>query len=454
MKILIYGINFSPELTGIGKYSGEMAEWLSAQGHEVRVVTAPPYYPAWKVDAPYSAYRYQREHISLGTQSSVLSPASIDVWRCPLWVPGKVSGVKRLLHLASFALASLPVMLRQVFWRPEVVWMAAPALMCAPGAWFTARLSAATAVIHIQDFEVDAAFQLGLLRSPLACHFALWCERTLLRRFDIVSTISGRMVELAGAKGVSPSKVVFFPNWVDLGAISPVGSREWGVGSRTDHDAQPSAASSEIAGYRAELNIPAEAVVALYSGNMGMKQGLELLPEVARLCASAAATPDAQLPTPHSRLPAPPSVHFIFCGQGPGKALIDEACAGLPNVHLLPLQPMERLGELLTTADIHLLPQRADAADLVMPSKLTGMLASARPVVATAQPGTELARIVAGCGLVVMPEQPQAMADAVLQLAADAGLRQRLGAAGRAWAEHNLDRDAVLGRYLSRLRGS
>ena len=56
MRILIYGINFSPELTGIGKYSGEMADWLSNRGHEVRVITAPPYYPEWSIRKEYKNF--------------------------------------------------------------------------------------------------------------------------------------------------------------------------------------------------------------------------------------------------------------------------------------------------------------------------------------------------------------------------------------------------------------
>ena len=111
MKILLYGINFAPELTGIGKYTGEMAAWLAAQGHAVRVVTAPPYYPAWAVSAGHSGKRWVFEEWR-----------GVRVWRCPLWVPPQPGGLKRLLHLASFALSSLPVMLRQVFWRADVVW--------------------------------------------------------------------------------------------------------------------------------------------------------------------------------------------------------------------------------------------------------------------------------------------------------------------------------------------
>lgn len=94
MKILVYGINYSPELTGIGKYTGEMVEWLAAQGHEVRVITAPPYYPQWQVGENYSARRYKREE------------GAATVWRCPLYVPKQPSTLKRLLHLGSFAVSS------------------------------------------------------------------------------------------------------------------------------------------------------------------------------------------------------------------------------------------------------------------------------------------------------------------------------------------------------------
>ncbi len=146
-----------------------------------------------------------------------------------------------------------------------------------------------------------------------------------------------------------------------------------------------------------------------------------------------------------------PNLRFVFCGNGAGRADLEARCAGLPNVTFLDLQPLERLGDLLTCADIHLLPQRADAADLVMPSKLTGMLASGRPVVVTAHPGTEVARVVEGCGRVVPPEQADVFADAIAALADDAEQRARFGAAARRYAEENLDKDAVLRRFEAEL---
>ncbi len=410
MKILLYGINFSPELTGIGKYTGEMAAWLAEQGHDVRVVTAPPYYPEWKLGQGYS------------NRWSCRDDAYLRVYRCPLWVPAKPSGLKRLLHLASFALTSMPVMLRQVFWRPDVVWGVEPALFCAPVALLVARLSGARAWLHIQDYEVDAAFDLGLVKGRQVRRFVERGERWLKQRFDVVSTISQRMLARAQAKGVAASALRFFPNWVDLTPFALL-----------RHDA--------VAAYRRELGIADSAVVALYSGNMGGKQGLEILADAARLCT------------------ANPNMVFVFCGDGAGRADLVARCTGLSHVRWLSLQPVEQLPALLKMADIHLLPQRADAADLVMPSKLTGMLASAHPVVATACEGTELHGVINGagvasqvCGLTVPPGDADALAGAIMRLAADEALRERLGKAGFAYAQQHLDKAAVLQQFEADLK--
>lgn len=394
MKILLYGINFAPELTGIGKYTGEMAAWLVKAGHEVRVVTAPPYYPEWRVAEGYESRRYAHEMWE-----------GARVWRAPLWVPERPSGLKRLLHLASFAVSSLPVMVRQLMWRPDVVWVVEPPLACAPAALCIARLARARAWLHIQDYEVDAAFALGILKNKLAKRLVTGFERWLMRRFDQVSTISDSMMKHALVKGVDSDRLVHCPNWIDLGHIFPL--------------VEPSS-------YRTELNIPASSIVALYSGNMGNKQGLEILAEAAKL------------------LSCESDITFVFCGNGAGRKDLEEQTKGLPNVRFLDLQPKERLNDLLGLADIHLLPQRADAADLVMPSKLTGMLASGRAVVATAHAETELGRVVSKCSVITAPGDAEAFANAVRALAHDSARRHALGKAAREYAEMKLNISHIL----------
>lgn len=402
MKILIYGINYAPELTGIGKYTAEMAETLVEKGHTVRVVCAPPYYPEWRIASGYPALRYSTER-----------RGGVALWRAPLWVPSRPSGVRRIAHLASFALSSLPVMLRHALWRPDVVVCIAPSLLNAPAGWLVARLTGAHAWIHIQDYEVDAAFSLGMLKGSLLKRAVLAIERTLLKRFDTVSTISGKMVEHALRKGIQPSKLVHFSNWADTHSIYPL--------------KRP----SEL---RSALYISPAATVVLYSGNMGAKQGLDILADAAQ------------------RLVSRDNLVFVFCGNGPARAEILMRCGGLKNCRFIELQPIGRLNELLNLADIHVLPQRADAADLVMPSKLTGMFASGRAVIAMASPGTELHDVVAPRGIVVPPGDPDTLAATIDALADNATERTRLGQAGRRFAEAVLSRDAVLSEFDARLR--
>jgi colanic acid biosynthesis glycosyl transferase WcaI len=400
MKILIYSANYAPEPTGIGKYSGEMAEWLAAKGHEVRVVAAPPYYPNWKVAEGYSWPPYRRETLN-----------GVDVWRAPLWVPTRPSGIKRVLHLLSFAVSSAPVMLRQLAWSPDVVLTVAPAMACAPMGWLTARLSGAAAWLHVQDFEVDVAFQMNLLKGKRIQQLALWAERTLMRRFDKVSSISTKMVDRLRAKGIDSDAIELFPNWVDTHGVMPLDG---------------------VSGYRNELGIGTDKVVALFSGTWGAKQNLLSIPAVARKLAHRS------------------ELMFVICGDGVMRPELEQACAGLANVRLLPLQPKERLGELLGLADIHLLTQSADAEDLVLPSKLTGMLSSGRPVVATCRADTEIASVVASCGLVVSPTCIDQFAQAIVKLADKPELRCSLGVQGRKYAEHALAKDPILARWLMR----
>jgi colanic acid biosynthesis glycosyl transferase WcaI len=403
MKILIYSANFAPEPTGIGKYSGEMAAWLSARGHDVRAVAAPPYYPQWRISRNYRWPPYRREHWS-----------GVDVWRAPLWVPASPSGVTRVLHLLSFAVMSFPIMLRQVFWCPDLVISVAPALVCAPTALLTARLCGAQVWLHIQDFEVDVAFQMGLLKGNLLQRLILRMERALLRRFDIVSSISGRMVERLLQKGVPQRRIRYFPNWVDISRFKPM---------------------STSGTYRAQLGIAADVVVVLFSGTLGGKQGLMAIPAAAALLA------------------ARKDILFVVCGDGMVKPELESASADLPNVRLFPLQPVERLGELLCMADMHLLPQNLGAADLVLPSKLSGMLASGRPVIATCLAGTELEAVVSQCGIVVPPEDNAQLAAAICRLADDVAMRLELGRRARTYAEANFERDAILGRMFGALEG-
>ena len=225
----------------------------------------------------------------------------------------------------------------------------------------------------------------------------------------LVSSISAAMVERARRKGVAAERAVLLPNWVDLEAIRPQGMEEGATNP-----------------YRRELGLPEGAVVLQYSGSMNKKQGLELLVGVME------------------ELSDLPQLVWLLAGEGPSRAALEKATAGLENVWLLPLQPLDRLNDWLNLADVHLLPQKAGAADVVLPSKLMGILASGRPMVASSPAGSELGGLAERAGLRVDPEDGAAFAAAVRGLVNDGPLRQQLGARARQLAEQRFGQNAVL----------
>ena len=407
MKILVYGINYSPELTGIGKYTGEMVEWMAQQGHEVRVITAPPYYPEWQVGVNYSSWRYRREE------------GDATVWRCPLYVPKQPSTLKRLLHLGSFALSSFFPLMAQRRWKPDRIIGVVPTLFCTPGMRLLAKLSGARTLLHIQDYEVDAMLGLGMAgkgNGGKVAKLASAFERSGLHNVDNVSTISRSMMNKACEKGVAAEKVIFFPNWSEVSRFREV-------------------PETRVMALRERLGLPAERKIILYSGNIGEKQGLE------------------SVITAAEQLREQPWL-FAIVGQGGGKARLEKMAAerGLDNVRFLPLQSYEDLPALLAIGDCHLVIQKRGAADAVLPSKLTNILAVGGNAVITAEPQTELGQLCLdnpGIAVCVTPESVPSLVEGIEQ----ALKMPKRNTIARGWAERSLDKEHVLNQFIADIRG-
>jgi len=401
MRLAILGINYAPEEIGIGRYTTDMAVALTERGHAVRVIAGKPYYPAWSVAKDYRGGGWRKA-----------AERGVSITRCPHYVPAEPSGLKRIVHLASFALSAALPMVRLARGRkerrPEIVLCIAPALLSVPVAWLGARLAGAKLWIHIQDFEVEAAFATGLVTEKNAiAGFAAWAEGLILSLGDKVSSISPQMCAKLVEKGIAPERVIQIRNWAN-GTIQP--------------DPEQGAA------FRAQWGLEGKQV-CLYSGNIANKQGIDILIEAARL------------------LEHREDIAFVICGDGPNRARLEELAEGLGNIQFHGLQPSARMAELLGLASVHLLPQIPGAADLVLPSKLTNMLASGKPVVATAETGTGLYDEVDGCGLCTPPGDPVALARAIETLIDDKAQSATLGAAGRV---RSVDRWSIQ-RIISRL---
>ncbi|MFT5308501.1 MAG: colanic acid biosynthesis glycosyl transferase WcaI [Flavobacteriales bacterium] len=399
MKITLVSLNYSPELTGIGKYNGEMSPWFAAAGDSVDAVCAPPYYPEWRVHAGYSGLSYC---------TSVEN--GVRVTRCPLYVPAQPSTIKRLLHLASFAFTSGLALFAKVFKRPDVVFVVEPTLFTVPSSLLFCKLVGAKCVLHIQDYEVDAMFGLGMAgKAGFLASTAYKVERWLMRRFDAVSTISFSMMAKAEQKGVDPKRLVFFPNWSDTTFVHP------GVdGSRL----------------RRSWGVTESQKVVLYAGNIGAKQGLELVLDAAE------------------RYISQPDIRFFLVGSGAYATELQGMAAqrGLSNVEFKPLQAWEDVPAMLAMADVHLVVQRKGAADAVLPSKLTNILSAGGNAVITAEADTELGRLVneyPGIYSCVEPENVESFCQGLETELAKSGVNS----VAREYAEKNLNKEAILGRF-------
>jgi len=347
-KILLYGINYSPDLTGIGKYTGEMGAWMAKQGHDVEVITAMPYYPQWKIAESYKRKWWHTEIIS-----------GVKVRRSPLYVPQSVTGLSRMIHEFSFLLSSTFYWIRAIFKKYDLIISPYPPLVIGVWPFLYKIIHPKTKwVFHIQDLQVDAARELGLIKNKALLSILAKIEYFWLSRADKVSSISEGMGMRIMEKGISKDKFIMLPNWVDTNFIKPL--------------------CKELS-MREELGIPLDTRVILYSGNLGEKQGIDMIIEAAE------------------QLLGRKDVLFLIAGEGASKERLKAYVLekGVEqNVRFLSLQPYHKLSSFLATADIHLVLQKKSAGDLALPSKFMSILSAGGISLVTADPDTSLFQMV------------------------------------------------------------
>jgi len=390
----------------MGHYTTGLANYVAEHdGNKVEVISGHPYYPAWKLFKGYPRFFWKKTKLDSG----------VNVTSCPHYIPNNPTGMRRIIHHISFSISMLPILIwKAAFFRPDVILLVAPGIMPAPFVLTVSKLCGAKTWLHVQDFEVEAAFATGLLRrDSFVGRIALSFDRWVYRKFSRVSSISEQMMSNLLDKGVEENRVKEFRNWADLRSV------------RRCEEGR-----SE---YRELFNIKTRHV-ALYSGNIANKQGLDIIPVVADL------------------LKDRDDITFVICGEGSYLEDLKKISKDLPNIRFFPLQPINRLGELLSLATIHLLPQIAGVENMLLPSKLTNMLASGRPVVATAAEGTALAKAIFDCGISVRPGNAFEFSEAIKKLVDDDDLRIALGKNSAVQAKNNWDSSSILQKMLYNLR--
>jgi colanic acid biosynthesis glycosyl transferase WcaI len=409
-RILLIGYNYFPEPTGIGKYSGEMVQWLIDRGYTCTVVTAYPYYPFWKVQEPYyqNRNRYQvEEHLgALG--------GSVTVHRCPMYIPAAPSGLKRMLLDFSFLISSFFKVVQLSFGQKhDYVMAVAPSFQFGLLGVFYKKVKSAKFIYHIHDMQIEAARDLKMIKSEGVVNFLLKVEKYIFNQATVVSTVSEQMVAKIEAK--AKKEVVLFPNWVDDSRFFPIADR---------------------GALKQEFGFSPTDTIVLYSGAIGEKQGLESIVYAAQ------------------EFRQQPGIKFLICGSGPYKEKLMSLVAELKldNVIFFPLQPVEKFNKFLNVADLHLVIQKANASDLMMPSKLTTILAVGGLALITANEGSGLHTLVQKykVGLLAEAENQQALTSAIKQAIVGSHDDIRLNA--REYAKNYLFIDKIMTNFEKQLK--
>ncbi len=351
-RILLIGYNYAPEPTGIGKYSGEMMQWLAQHGYDCTVITAYPYYPYWKVQSPYDKRKlwYQTEKQEFG------SGGKLSVHRCPMYVPSQPSGLKRIILDLTFLVTAFFKLLQLLPGKKfDYVFTVVPSFQFGLLGILYKKLRNAKLFYHIQDMQIEAARDLKMIKSEKLIKTLFKVEQYIFNQCDTITCVGEGMVRKTQEK---TSKVVsLFPNWADNSLFYPLDNK---------------------AVLKKEIGYQPDDKIILYSGAIGEKQGLEMILHAAKA------------------LEYKPKWKFLICGSGPYKKMLRTLAEdlNLKNVKFCSLQPIATFNNFLNAADLHLVIQKANACDLVMPSKLTTILAVGGLALVTANQGTGLHSVI------------------------------------------------------------
>ncbi|MHC5767470.1 MAG: glycosyltransferase family 4 protein [Nostoc sp.] len=401
MRILIYSYNYYPEPIGIAPLMTELAEGLVKRGHEVRVVTAMPNYPERQIYQEYRGKWYVNEYKN-----------GVQIQRSYVWIRPQPNLLDRVLLDASFVVTSfLPAL---IGWRPDVILSTSPSLpSCVPVA-LLGWLRACPVILNLQDILPEAAVHVGLLKNKLLIQLFTLLEKFAYRSASKISVIADGFVENLRAKGVEAHKIVQIPNWVDVNFIRPL--------------------PKENNPFRAAHNLNGKFVV-LYSGNIALTQGLESVVKAA------------------SVLRHIPDIIFVIVGEAKGLQRLQQEClnCGADNVLLLPFQPRKDLPQMLAAADVGLVVQKKNVVSFNMPSKIQVLLASGGALVASVPDNGTAARAIrqSGGGVIVPPEDPQALAMAILDLYQNPEKVKTLGYKSRQYAVEQYAFEQALNQYES-----
>ncbi|NEQ96664.1 MAG: glycosyltransferase family 4 protein [Cyanothece sp. SIO2G6] len=399
MRILIYSYNYHPEPIGIAPLMTQLAEGLVKRGHQVRVITGMPNYPQRRIYDDYQGKFFVEEERN-----------GVVIQRSYVWVQPQPGLMARMLLDGSFVVTSVVQALRG--WKPDIILLTVPPLPVSVPATVLGLFYSCPVVLSLQDILPEAAVQVGLLKNKVAIRVFEALERFAYSSATAISVITEGFTKNLLRKGVPPEKMRCIPNWVDVHEIAPLPREQNSF--RTTHNLD-------------------DKFVVMYSGNIALTQGLITVIHAARSLSHI------------------PDIVFVIVGEQKAIANLKQICQEMEitNVKLLEFQPREVLPQMLAAANVGLIVQKANVVSFNMPSKTQVLLASGRPIIASVPLSGTAADTVrrSGGGVVVEPESPACLANAILDLHRHPRKAELLGRQGRQHALEHYSFEEAVNRY-------
>lgn len=342
-KVTIIGINYYPEDTAIGLYTSQLANFFNDENVDVNVITGFPYYPSWRIKSDYKSKKtFYNENIN-----------GINVFRYKQYVPKKPTFLKRIIHLVDFSFGTFINIFK--IKETDVVICIVPFIGSVFLGKILSKMKGAKLWVHIQDFEFDAVTDSNIVGDNTSKNviFKLLfnVEEKLLNSAELISTISSSMILKLDNKLKAKKEKRLLPNWVDVDFIEPDD-------------------------YKIHKHLSSSKFKILYSGNIGEKQDWDFFIEFAK------------------ELEAKEDVEIIIVGNGSKRIWLEEKMLDFNNIFFYSPVEYSELSDLLCSADLHILFQKIDVIDTVMPSKILAMMSSEKPSLITGNLKSEVSTII------------------------------------------------------------
>lgn len=396
MRILYLSQYYPPEGSAPAARVSELSRHWVRSGHEVTVLTGFPNHPTGDIHPDYRS-RFRR----MIARERLEGVEVVRTWLLPL--PNRKSS-ERVLNYTSFCVSAV---LRGLFLkRPSVLIATSPQLLVGVAGWILARLKRVPFVLEVRDIWPDAILASGVGREDsLFAKTLSAISRFLYRRADLVVVVSPAFIDELHTKWDVPlTKMKLVQNGVETDTFSPEGPLDKEV--------------EEVGGFTVS-----------YIGTVGYAHGLENLLDASKLLQDTT---------------------FLIVGDGADRERLErEVAGGGFNVRLLGRRPREDIPSIIRASDVCLvLLRRAENFKTVIPTKMLEFMSSGVPVVVGVDGQARTIIEEANAGIFVEPDDPEALASAVVRLHEDADLRRELGSNGRRYVVERLSREQTAAHFL------